>query len=329
MQRILAVLKVQAVIFTVLITILIGMILWPVEDPPVPLKSINEPFSMVDFSGIPSGSTLKARDGTDIFYKKYLAKKEQAVALLLHGSSAYGLSLHPLARTLAKKHITAYALDIRGHGQTGKRGDVDYINQPSTDIEDFISFLRQAHAGKPIVLVGFSAGAGLALKTVGLGFAKNIDLVLVSPFLGPYAEPTTAYNPYKIKGEKWAYPNIPRIIGLSIINTLGIHHFDYLSAIIYAADRIPQLTPKYSHRLLLSVTPQDAQSLLQKVNVPISLLIGEKDEIFYSESFANFVLPVQPNTSIGIIPNVNHIGMILNPAGHKAIIAEIKKVTHN
>lgn len=227
------------------------------------MQSINAPFSSIDFSALPDAETHAARDGEAISYRRYPSESENAVALLLHGSSSHGTSMHSLAAALADRGITAYAIDIRGHGETGRRGDVDHLGQPSEDIADMLKFIEANHTAKPISLVGFSAGGGLALNAAGLGHADAISqLVLLSPMLGPDQPPYTAENPHA-SDEQWATANIPRIIGLTILNQFGIHAFDDLSVIAFAVGDSESLTGQYSHRLLASMNPQDMSALLK------------------------------------------------------------------
>jgi non-heme chloroperoxidase len=41
--------------------------------------------------------------------------------------------------------VTAYALDVRGHGASGRRGDIDYIGQLDDDLADFMAQIRADH----------------------------------------------------------------------------------------------------------------------------------------------------------------------------------------
>ncbi len=49
--------------------------------------------------------------------------------VLVHGSSARARSMHVLSRSLAKAGFTVAALDMRGHGDSGTRGQAAYIDQ--------------------------------------------------------------------------------------------------------------------------------------------------------------------------------------------------------
>jgi alpha-beta hydrolase superfamily lysophospholipase len=309
----------------VAILVLTGLILWPVADKPEAFGSITDPFADVDYDSLPPIRFADARDGVGIAYRRYDADEARAAALLLHGSSADSQSMHPLASALAGLGITAYAIDIRGHGATGLRGDVAHIGQPAEDVEDFIAFMREEDARLPVSLIGFSSGGGLALNAAGQGHAPGIArLILVSPMLGVNAPPSTADNP-NAPERSWAHPDIPRLIGLSILNRFGVHYFDYLPVIVFAAGDSPNLTPVYSHRLLTSMNPQDTDGLLKAVESPVTLLAGDNDEVFASATYEETVHASRPDAEVMLLPGIGHVGMTLEPAALEAIAAAVPR----
>lgn len=305
--------------------VLAVLVLWPVADKPEPFASITDPFADVDYGTMAGIEFTDARDGVGIAFRRYEAKDARAAALLLHGSSADSQSMHPLAVALAESGVTAYAIDIRGHGATGLRGDVAHIGQPAEDVEDFLAYMRNEAPRLPISLIGFSSGGGLALNAAGQGHAPDIArLILVSPMLGVDAEPSTADNP-NAAGSAWAYPDIPRIIGLSILNGFGFHGLDYLPVIVFAAGDRPNLTPVYSHRLLVSMNPQDTDALLARLDTPVTLLAGEKDEVFAAHAYAGTVHAVRPQAEVTLLPGLGHVAMTLDPAALEAIAAAVPR----
>ena len=307
------------------VAVLAGLIAWPVADKPQPFGTITDPFADVDYSTLPGIRFADARDGVGIAYRHYSTSNPGAAALLLHGSSADSQSMHKLALALAESGVTAYVIDIRGHGATGLRGDVAHVGQPAEDIADFIAFMRVDNDGLPISLVGFSSGGGLALNAAGTGYAPGIDkLILVAPMLGIDAPPSTAANP-NASEHRWAHPDIPRIIGLTILNRLGLHFLDHLPAIVFAAGDSPNLTPVYSHRLLLSMNPQNASVLLGAVDAPIALLAGDKDEVFASDTYRQTVQTARPDADVTLLPGIGHVGMILRPQALAAIAEAIPR----
>ncbi|WP_394846724.1 alpha/beta fold hydrolase [Pendulispora brunnea] len=90
-------------------------------------------------------------------------KRLQSV-VLVHGSSASSRSMHPFAQCFAQAGFAVDAFDMRGHGDSGPRGDIAYIGQLDDDMEDFMHAVQPAG---PKTLVGFSAGGGFAIRVAG------------------------------------------------------------------------------------------------------------------------------------------------------------------
>ena len=112
---------------------------------PQPMLSISNPFRNVDYSALPPLSHYAARDGTQLAYRRYAPAGGAAArgsVVLVHGSSANSQSVHPLAQSLAGAGFAVYALDIRGHGDSGPHGDIAYIGQLDDDLQDFMGGVR-------------------------------------------------------------------------------------------------------------------------------------------------------------------------------------------
>jgi non-heme chloroperoxidase len=82
-----------------------------------------------------------ARDGTRLAYREFPGGRGQ-IAILIHGSTADARAMQALGHSLAEQSILAYALDMRGHGVSGPRGDIDYVGQLEDDMGDFVELMR-------------------------------------------------------------------------------------------------------------------------------------------------------------------------------------------
>ena len=135
-------------------------------EPPPPMSSISDPFKNVDFSDLPERSHFRARDGAMIAFRAYPAIGDaiKGSVVLVHGSSASSSSMHVMAKSFAAAGYSAYALDIRGHGQSGAKGHIAHIGQLEEDMEDFARAIKLA---QPSTLVGFSSGGGFVLRFAG------------------------------------------------------------------------------------------------------------------------------------------------------------------
>src|ERR1700685_3617201 len=108
-------------------TALGAMLASPPRAPP-PLASIHEGALQIDETGKPDLSRFQARDGTWLAYRLYRAADAATnrVAILAHGSSASSDEMNPAAKALAAAGVTAVAIDVRGHGASGTRGDIGH-----------------------------------------------------------------------------------------------------------------------------------------------------------------------------------------------------------
>src|ERR1700744_1109359 len=145
--------------------VLVAMIARPLVPPPE-LTSISQTARAVDRSNMPPLERFSARDGTQLAYRHYPARGQATgrVAILVHGSSGSSAAAHALADALAAHGVDTFTPGIRGHGGSGTRGDIAYLGQLEDDMADFVAVVRKSAPEAPITLLGYSAGAGFALR---------------------------------------------------------------------------------------------------------------------------------------------------------------------
>ncbi len=310
-------------IILAVIAALAGMIAFGTGTPPVPLPTIGKAFDNVDFSDLPPAQTIPGRGGP-IAFRMWPANPNPAhelAVIAIHGSSATSHSLHPLGKALSAEGITVYAPDIRGHGGTGRRGDIDYAAQLDDDLAEFASAVKTCQPKADLVLLGFSSGGGFALHIAGSAAGKMFArTVLLAPMLGPYA-PTARSGK-----SPWVTPYVPRIIAIMLLNQLGIHAFDHLPVLAFGIPpaRADLLTGLYSFRLMRAFGTLDYAADLKNVASPITILAGEKDELFFAERFEPTVKAIRADVAVTIIPGLNHIGMITDPRAVPDIAAAVR-----
>lgn len=312
------ILIVSIAVVLVLAMVLAAAIAFDAPKTPPVMPSVAKSLDRVDFSDLPAMSHFTARDGTALATRAYPGDPARVV-ILVHGSSGTTASMHAVAQALHRAGATVYALAMRGHDHTGRMGDVDYVGQLDDDVADFVATHGARKPGERRVLVGFSSGGGFALRIAGGPYGKLFDrYVLVSPFLR-YDAPTTRAN-----GGGWTRVAVARIAGLTALDRLGIHRFDYLPIIAFAvAPEMMQVqTAFYTYRMMRNFQPHDDYlGDLARAPAPVALVVGEKDEIFKADQYAPLLKPVRPDLAVTIVPGVNHMGMIATPEGTRAIAA--------
>jgi len=225
--------------------------------------------------------------------------------VLIHGSSVTGVMMHPLAEALQRAGATVYTLDLRGHGASGKKGDIAYVGQLDDDVADFLAGPCAPPSGARRVMIGFSSGGGFALRFAGGPYGDRFDgYILLAPFLGPNA-PTLRPD------AGWVSLAIPRLIALPPE---------------LAGD--PGFTPAYSFRLQANFGPHmNWQADLRGIRKPACILIGSDDEIFFADRMAPAIEAVRADIPVEIVPGATHARLVLLPAALRATVAAFGKLT--
>jgi non-heme chloroperoxidase len=303
---------------------LAGMLAFGTSGTPQLLASLGAPFRSVDFSDLPAVQTLAVSNRSPIAYRAWLPSAAPSnpplVVIAIHGSSAQSASIHPLGKALNADGIAVYAPDIRGHGATGVRGDIDYASELDDDTADFAAMVRGKYPNAKLVLMGFSSGGGYALHIAATPLGKTFArTVLLSPMLGPFA-PT--YN----QDQKYARPFLPRIVALVLLDHLGIHAFDHLTTLLLAIDpaRGDILVGHYSWLLMRAFGTGDYAADLRNAQTPLAVVVGEKDELFYADKFAPTIDAVRPGVPVTIVPGLSHTALTVDPSAVPAILAAVR-----
>lgn len=303
-----------------LMTIAIAAALWLGGPRPIaPMASINEPFAKVDFSAVPPNSRFTARDGAQLAWLHYPPVNPGSATrriVLVHGSSARGRSMHPMAQALAAAGFDVAALDLRGHGDSGERGHIAYIGQLEDDLEDFMQ--TQAWPG-PTSLLGFSSGGGFVLRFAADQRAPLFDrYLLLSPFLHQ-ASPTKRPG-----NDDWVSIGLPRIVALSILNSLGITAFNHLPTLRFGLNEVAreQLTEQYDHSLATNFRPHnDYAQDIRRIQRPLRIVAGTDDELFDAALFTSVFKEAGHAVPVTLVPGVNHMGLTLDATALRAVVA--------
>jgi alpha-beta hydrolase superfamily lysophospholipase len=300
--------------------LLAGLIAWPLHQPPE-LKSISAYRNAMDFSALPELTRFQARDGSALAYRRYYpaqAPSTGRIAVVVHGSSGSSQgAVHALSLALAARGVQTYAVDIRGHGASGNRGDIAYLGQLEDDMADLVTEIRKTNPTAALTLIGHSSGGGFALRIAGSSIQNLFTrTVLLAPYLG-YEAPSSRPN-----AGGWANPDIPRFLALSALRKLGMPWAESLPAIAFAVppNSSQRLTATYSYRLMRNFGASDYRADLAAATKPVTLFSGSADELMDS---AKYVETVGDHVAVRIIQGVDHMGIVCNPAAISVIADDV------
>lgn len=261
-------------------------------------------------------TSYRARDGAALGLRHVPARAPGApLVVIVHGSGWHGGAYVPIADHLSRHGNFEILLpDLRGHGVAPRRrGDIAYIGQFEDDLADLIGHYRKP--GQPLCMIGHSSGGGLVIRFAGGRYGAMLDkAVLLAPFL-KYDAPTMRRN-----AGGWARPLTRRIIGLSMLNALGITALNGLTVMQFAfPDTVlngPEgatATPNYSYRLNASFAPRrDYLADVAKLP-PFLVLAGDEDEAFDACKFEPVLSKATPRGTYAVLPGVAHLGIIRSP----------------
>ena len=300
-----------------------ALIATPLVAPPE-LRSISSARGTVDMSTLPAIERFQARDGTTLGFRHYVATGPSTgrAAIVVHGSSgSTANNIHALSWALALRGVESYALDIRGHGVSGTRGDIGYVGQLEDDLADFVAEVRKTTPAAPLTLIGHSAGGGFALRVAGSKIQNLfVRTVLLAPFLG-YSAPTNQPD-----SGGWASADVPRILALMALRRIGLDCCDALPVVAFAVppNSAKGLVPAYSERLRSNFgVHRDFRTDLAAATRPVTIFSGADDELMLADKYAEAVRGIGPPVDVKLIDGVNHMGIVGAPKAVSAIAEDV------
>ena len=307
----------------VLALVVLAMLATPLQPLPE-LQSISRVRGTVDLSSLPAVERFQGRDGTWLGFRHYAAGGAPTgrVAIVIHGSSgSSGGTIHALSQALAARGVETYAVDIRGHGTSGTRGDIGYVGQLEDDLADFVAVLRKTVPSAPLTLIGHSAGGAFALRVAGSPIQNLFErFVLLAPYLG-YDAPST-----RAQSGGWASVDIPRIIALTALRTVGINCCEALPVLALA---VPPNSEKvlvgiYTDRLMRNFAVRgDFRRDLAAATKPLTIICGADDELMLADKYTEAVRGAKVAVDVRVLEAINHLGIVAAPKAVSLIAEDV------
>jgi acylglycerol lipase len=120
--------------------------------------------------------------GVDIHAKWWPAKRARGSVVISHGGGEHSGRYQHVAERLNKERFAVFALDHRGHGESGgKRGLIDSLDNAVADLGTLIGLADDEMPDKKLFVLGHSLGGCIALE-YALDYRDTLDgLALSAP----------------------------------------------------------------------------------------------------------------------------------------------------
>ena len=310
----------------------LALVFWPAPKftNPAPSATGNNLKTVVVPDNLLTGETaqFRMRDGT-ILKARCFASDSPVDVLFLHGVMGNARECAETCRRIREMTgAEVFALDLRGHGESGGvPGDINYIGQYEDDASDVMAELRKRKSCRYIILAGHSMGGGIALRYAAAHKKPAADsYFLFAPLLGsksPTAR-TESADGQKTRGEAFMKLNLPRTIGLMMLNAVGIRWLNGHPTLLF---NVPPKFPihAYSYRAMASMAPGDYVAALKADAKPLLVIAGKNDEAFRAEHFAS-VIGIHKNGETEIIDGESHNSILHSTAALDAVANWMRRI---
>ena len=232
----------------------------------------------------------------DIPYAIETSGAGERQALLLHYFGGSGASWHEVMSRVPG--IACFAPSLAGFGAT-PAPNVDYtVDQYAADIRTMIDTLELTD----FALVGHSMGGKIALALAALQPAGLRELILVAPS-PPTLEPMTEADRKRLlaaHGDSGAIAaQIEQIVGVGLAENLRAQA---------VAENINVAASAWRWWLEAG-SREDISAQLAAINVPVTMLVGERDPVIAPGLITAQMTPYLPGTTskITVLPDVGHL----------------------
>ncbi len=213
--------------------------------------------------------------GRQIFWQTWSPDSEpRAVVIIVHGASEHSGRYRHVAQALVADDYAVYALDHRGHGRSdGPRAVIDRLASAVTDVDRLVSEVRAEHPELPIVMLGHSMGATVAISYT-IRHQERLTALILS---GPLAALEAAPAPLRMLGRVLSVvaPQMPLVdIDASLVSRDPEVVRDYEADPLNHHGKLPARTIDELARAI-----DDFPEAVTTITLPVLILYGTADRL--------------------------------------------------
>jgi pimeloyl-ACP methyl ester carboxylesterase len=138
--------------------------------------------------------------------------------------------------------------------------------------------------------------------------------LLFAPLLGPGSPTTRTEPPPESRGEEpWLKLDVPRIIGLFMLNAVGVTGLNALPTMVCHVTEDARVG-SYTFRAMASAGPDDYVDGVAALDAPLLVIVGSEDEAFHPDEYAPVVAAhARVPGRVELVEGANHNGVHHDP----------------
>jgi len=252
-----------------------------------------------------------APDGRVIAIRRYEAESPSATIIAAHGMNDYGNAFHLAGRWFAERGMSLIALDQRGFGETPRRGRWAGTQAMADDLALLVKLAAAERTEVPVYLVGVSMGGAVATVATARHDLPIDGLVLSGPAFWGWSELNPLYSStlraaahiapwYPLTGEGlklWPSDNIEMLRALSrdkqMIRETRV---DAIYGLVTLMEDALLAAPKIDHPVLVLFGEKDEIVPVEPVEAVVARLPGPKRFVRYTDGWHMLLRDLQRET---------------------------------
>ncbi|MFP4532511.1 MAG: lysophospholipase [Desulfobacterales bacterium] len=233
-----------------------------------------------EFNGSFNGSA-----DVPIFYRQIQAAPERGRILIAHGLGEHSGRYYHVMERLLKKGLSVWAIDHRGHGQSGgKRGHIQRFDQYIEDLQQMMKLVRtDMPENMKCFLLGHSMG-GLIVLNYAEKHPRMIDGVIASsPGLAPADRiPVVKGAAGRIMSKIWP--------AMALNNEVDSRFLSHDSKVVSDYDNDPLVHPWVTARWFTEYVDAMADTIRSapSIKTPILMQVAGDDHLVSPEASRKF-----------------------------------------